>query len=140
MRKCDERTNLSTGQTYLISIIPIRKRIVIPMDLFGVPIDPLRFDHLVFQAAVYRKRRVHPLLLGFTVPTFVINLDDPTGRISESGLSELVGRLLANERIEDIYSEEDCNDIFKKYGFYAVRHDIRTLLLLFKKVRHIFVF
>lgn len=140
MPRCDQYFNTLSRQNYLVSIVPIRKQIHIPIDFLGVTIDTLRFDNLTFQAAVYHKGRIHPLFLGFTIPTVVINLDNPSGRISETEFSELIEKVIVNERIEDIYSDDNCSAIFKKYGFYADRHDIRTMFFGFKKVKHLFVF
>ena len=140
MSKCNEHTNVLTGQTYFASIVPTKKRMLIPMDLFGMPIEPLRFENLVFQVAVYPKGRIHPLFVGFTAPLFVINLDSPAGDFSEGELAELLDRMLVNERIEDLFSEDSCGKLWRDYGFEAVSHDIRSALFGFKKVRHIFIF
>src|SRR5580704_76850 len=99
MPRCEERTNRFSGQVYVASIIPTRGRIQIPMEIGEIPIDPMRFDHLTFQAAVYPKEKIHSWKLAFTPPTLVINLDCPPGSISENEFAEFVGRLIADEQI-----------------------------------------
>jgi hypothetical protein len=139
MPRIEERTNRFSGQTYIASIIPTRNRIQIPIQIGEMPIEPLRFDHLIFQAAVYPKGKIHSWKLAFTLPTLVINLDCLPERISENEFAEFVGKLLASECIDDLYSENTYYDLYKGYGFESVRHDIRPLLR-FEKVKHIFVF
>jgi hypothetical protein len=139
MPRCEEQTNRFDGQIYVASIIPTKNRIQIPIKIGEIPIEPLRFDSLIFQAAVYPKQKIHSWRLAFTLPTLVINLDCLPERISENEFAEFVNKLLANEPIDDLYSENTYYDLYKGYGFEAVRHDIRPLLR-FKKAKHIFVF
>jgi|SRR5664279_3775094 hypothetical protein len=139
MPRCEERTNKFNGQTYIASIIPTRNRIQIPIKIGGIPIEPLRFDNLIFQAAVYPKQKIHSWRLAFTPPTLVINLNCLPDRISENEFAALASKLLMTERISDLYAEGIYRDVYKGYGFESVRHDIRPLLR-FKKVKHIFIF
>ncbi len=139
MSKCGEHSNLLTGQTYLTSIVPIKKRISIPMDLFGMPIAPLRLENLIFQIAVYPKGRIRSPFIELRLPLLVINLDSSAGDFREDELAELLDHILVNEPVENLYSEDSCGKLWQDYGFEAVRHDIRSALFGFKKVRHIFI-
>jgi hypothetical protein len=105
MSRCEERKNRFSGQVYVASIVPTRGRIQIPMQLGEVPIEPLRFNHLSFQAAVYPKERIYSWRLAFTLPTLVINLDSLPESTSEDEFAEFVGKLLADEQVNELYSE-----------------------------------
>jgi hypothetical protein len=139
MPRCEERKNRFSGQTYIASIVPTKGRIQIPIQIGEIPIEPLRFNHLSFQAAVYPKERIHSWKLAFTLPTLVINLDCLPESISENEFAEFVGKLLADEQINDLYSENTYYALYRSYGFESIRHDVRPLLR-FKRVKHIFVF
>src|SRR5260370_34081176 len=101
MPRCEERKNRFSGRTYVASIVPTRGRIQIPMKLGEMPIEPLRFNHLAFQAAEYPKEKIYSWRLAFTLPTLVINLDCLRERISDNEVAEVVGKLLADEQIND---------------------------------------
>jgi hypothetical protein len=139
MPRCEERRNRFSGKIYVASIVPTRGRIQIPMHLGEMPIEPLQFNHLSFQAAVYPKERIYSWRLAFTLPTLVINLDCLPESVSEDEFAEVVGKLLADEQVNDLYSENTYYAVYKRYGFESMRHDVRPVFRL-KKVKHIFIF
>jgi len=102
--------------------------------------EPLRLDHLVFQAAIYRKDEIHPLRMVFLAPMLVINVDVlPEDKLPEDDFEWLIGGLLIDEQIEKLYSERDYYALYRQYGYESVRHDIRPLFGL-RKVPTIFLF
>jgi hypothetical protein len=139
MPRCEEQTNKFDGQVYVASIIPTKNRLQIPIKIGDIPIEPIRFDYLIFQAAVYPKQKIHSWRLAVTLPTLVINLDCLPDRISENEFAEFVSKLLMSERISDTYSEGTYQEIYRSYGFESVRYDIRPFLR-FKKVKNIIIF
>src|ERR1035441_93334 len=103
MPRCEEQTNRFDGQIYVASIISTRTHILAPIKIGEIPVEPLRFEHLIFQAAVYPKKRIHSWKLAFTLPTLVIHLDCLPERTSENEFAEFVCKLLANEHIDGLF-------------------------------------
>jgi hypothetical protein len=133
--------NRFDGNEYRVSIIPVCKRvrftnylaeeIVAKAQQKEMGMGLMSFDNLIFEAAIFPKKK-------FFKPLFSIELDDGyTNKMTESEFTEFVHNIIANEKIEDLMNGE--LDVYGKYGFMAMKHDMWQLFLL-SKMRVVFIF
>jgi hypothetical protein len=104
------------------------------MDVLAHP--PIEFQTRL-QAAVYEyKPNFFRQILS--KPALVVNLSDSSERVPDEEFSEVVGKMFENERVEDLFDEDDVGDILDRYGFKSISKSIWSLFYL-SRVRHAFV-
>jgi hypothetical protein len=135
--------NKFNDRSYIISIVPVRNRITIPMTLpvdddIEVSLPPIRFENITLQAAVY-EHKTSFLKQILCKPVLVVNVDDPGEQICGEEFSEFMRELIENERMDDLLAESGSDEIYKRYGFESVSKNIWSLFHL-SKIKNSFVF
>jgi hypothetical protein len=126
--------NRFNSKVYFVSLARVQKRIRLPMDVLAHP--PIEFQTRL-QAAVYEyKPNFFRQILS--KPALVVNLSDSSERVPDEEFSEVVGKMFENERVEDLFDEDDVGDILDRYGFKSISKSIWSLFYL-SRVRHAFV-
>jgi hypothetical protein len=131
--------NKIDGCDYLLSVVAVRKRILIPRDFNGVPFPPMKLENITFQGAVYAQTQPSLLRQVFSKPVLVVNLEDGLGRVAREDFESFLGALIRDECIQDLLDEEGSYQVYRKYGFESATKDIWSLFLL-SKIRNAFVF
>src|SRR2546425_4621385 len=113
--------NKFNNRPYIISVVPTRKRITIPMtvplaDDIELSFSRIRFEHIRLEAAVY-EHKTSFLEQILSKPLLVVNVNDPGGQISGEEFSEFMRELIENEQMGDVLAGSGSREIYKRYGF-----------------------
>src|SRR5271155_5535413 len=109
--------NKFDGCDYLLSVVHVRKRVIIPRDFNGIPFPPMKLENITLQGAVYAHRPSSFLRQAFSRPALVVNLEDGLGRVAREDFEKFLGELIGDESIPDLLDEERSYQIYRKYGF-----------------------
>ncbi|MGP8153274.1 MAG: hypothetical protein ACLQBQ_03895 [Smithella sp.] len=131
--------NKFDGNDYRVSIVPVRKRASIPDPLrktipkeywHSMGLKSMSFDNIIFEAAIFPKKNIFK-------PLFSIELDDGySNKTTEDEFTKFIHHIIMNEKIEELMN--GILDIYGKYNFVAIEHDIWNLFLL-SKMRIVFI-
>ncbi len=136
--------NKFDGNDYRVSIVPVHKRASVPSPIVSFfpggafsentgenILEPTSFDNIIFEAAIFPKKK-------FFKPLFSIELDDGySKKMTEEEFTKFVHHIIANEKIADLMN--GVLDVYNKYGFMAIEHDMWQLFFL-SKMRIVFIF
>lgn len=131
--------NKFDGCDYLLSVVHVRKRIMIPRDFNGISFPPMKLENITCEGAVYPYRPTNFLRQVFSKPVLVVNLDDGLGRITQDDFAKFLEALIRDEGIPNLLDEGRSYQIYRKYGFESATKEIWSLFLL-SRIRHAFIF
>jgi hypothetical protein len=131
--------NKFNGNDYKVSITPVQKRASIPDPLRktiskeywqSMGLKQMNFDNIIFEAAIFPKKSI-------LKPLFCIELNDVySNKTTEEEFTKFIHHIIMNEKIEELMN--GVLDIYKKYNFVAIEHDMWNLFLLCK-MRIVFI-